>query len=366
MAELRSGEMTDSEQYVISKGGESQYRQWYLMLKILSEIQKGRDSPWYAWLNSLPRYYQNAPAMTDFCLQCLPPLMRKQAEEEREICRRLSKDTIDPVPFLSQDLKIHPRDYTKWAYQIVYTRAVETADGDLKIVPMADYFNHGSDYTEIEPYYDEAGNYYAYTTYDVPAGRPLRISYADPRNPGHLLARYGFFEENSPASYCKLLPPVVNQDMLDLGFSHDRMLFYRSGEVSDEVSLYCPCVRVDLQERHFDTSFGNDAIQVWDILLYLHLSSTNIDEQQELMRATREGDFNSKLALHEKYYAATSAALLEHVDGILYEIDKVITKSDAHPTYIKNEHRRLPLIHRHNIFVLETFQNVRNRYSSEW
>lgn len=236
IAELRTSDMAQSEQYVMSKEAESQSRQWYLMLKILYEIQKGRDSPWFAWLNSLPRYYENAAAMTDYCLQCLPPLMRKLAEEEREIQRQLSKDTIDLVPFLCDDLKLHPRDFCKWAYQIVYTRAIETEDGDLKIIPLADYFNHGSDYTEIEPWYDEAGNYYAYTTYDVPAGSPLRISYADPRNPAFLLARYGFFDENCPASYCKLLPPTVNQDMLDLGYSHDRMLFYRTGEVADEVS----------------------------------------------------------------------------------------------------------------------------------
>ena len=83
------------------------------------------------------------------------------------------------------------------------------------------------------------------------------------------------------------------------------------------------------------------------------------------MKAHREGDFNTKLALHEKYFSATSAAMLEHVDSILEEIDKVITKSDAHEIYIKNEHRRLPLIHRHNQFVRETFANVKSRYSPE-
>lgn len=83
------------------------------------------------------------------------------------------------------------------------------------------------------------------------------------------------------------------------------------------------------------------------------------------MKAHREGDFNTKLALHEKYFSATSAAMLEHVDSILEEIDKVITKSDAHEIYIRNEHRRLPLIHRHNDFVRETFANVKSRYSPE-
>lgn len=110
----------------------------------------------------------------------------------------------------------------------------------MKIIPLADYFNHGSDYTEIESSYDDAGNYYAYTSYDVTAGSPLRISYADPRNPSFILARYGFLDENCPATYCKLLPPTLNQDMLDLGYSTDRMLFYNNGEVADEVSSLGP------------------------------------------------------------------------------------------------------------------------------
>jgi hypothetical protein len=112
-----------------------------------------------------------------------------------------------------------------------------TGDYDLRIVPLADYFNHGSEYTEIDSRYDEYGNYHATSSYDVPAGSPLRVRYADPRNPSHLLARYGFLDETCPATYCKLLPPTVNRDMLDLGYSHDRMLFYRSGEVADEVSV---------------------------------------------------------------------------------------------------------------------------------
>lgn len=103
-------------------------------------------------------------------------------------------------------------------------------------MPYADYFDHGSDYVEVEPAYDSEGNYHARAAYDVAAGSPLRISYADPRNPSHLLARYGFLDEDCPATYCKLLPMDVNGEMLELGYSYDRMLFYKSGEVADEVS----------------------------------------------------------------------------------------------------------------------------------
>lgn len=149
-----------------------------------------------------------------------------------------------------------PYYYLTFLYlMLLYTIILQNYHASSYI--MTDYFNHGSDYAEIEPYYDENGNYYAYTTYDLPAGSPLRISYADPRNPAFLLARYGFIDENCPASYCKLLPPTVNQDMLDLGYSHNRMLFYRTGEVADEVRemIYIPMplfswVVIDSQSIH--------------------------------------------------------------------------------------------------------------------
>jgi len=62
MDELRTPEMYEAEQQLInnSNGDESDLQRYYLMLKILVEIQKGTDSNWYQWLNSLPRYFSNA------------------------------------------------------------------------------------------------------------------------------------------------------------------------------------------------------------------------------------------------------------------------------------------------------------------
>ena len=89
------------------------------------------------------------------------------------------------------------------------------------------------------------------------------------------------------------------------------------------------------------------------------------------MNAHRSGDYNAKLALHETYYSATSAALLNHVDTFIEDIDKLIAKAetigvdDPNSPYIRYEHPRLPLIHRHNKAVRETFQAVRDLYTPE-
>lgn len=259
--------------------------------------------------------------------------MRKLAVKERGNMSRLSVSSIKLIPFLNEDTK-YDVDLCNWIYQIVYTRGFETEDGDIKIVPMGDMFNHGSDYTEIEPSYDEEGNYYAYTTYDVPAGSPLRIQYADPTNPSFLFARYGFLDENTPSTFCKLIPAHINKDMEELGYSQERMLFYKNGEVSEEV---------------------------WDILLYQHVSATRVGDKRALMEAHQRGDYETKQMLHEKYYADTSRLLLEHIEGFLEQLDKLSVKADERNTDF-SDHPRLPLIIRHNQFVRDTFMTVRYRY----
>ena len=48
----------------------------------------------------------------------------------------------------------------------------------------------------------------------------------------------------------------------------------------------------------------------------------NSNEQQALMNAHRTGDYATKQALHEKYYAQTSTALLEHIENFIEDIDQ--------------------------------------------
>lgn len=331
--ELRYEEMEDAEKLLYSVNAGDEIRQYYLMLKILVEYEKGEDSPWFCWINSLPRYYSNAASMTPFCYQCLPSLMKKLAVEERARLNRLMM--VKKVSHLLSLETIRNHDLWTWAYQIVYTRAFESNDGsgDLRLVPFGDYFNHGSTFTEVEAAYDEAGNYFALTTYDIPAGSQLRMSYGDPTNPSFLFARYGFLDESSPATFCKILPPHVNVDMEELGYAQNRMLFYKdTGDVSQEV---------------------------WDILLYQHLSSSKIGDRRSLMKAHKEDDYETKQYLHQQYYEYTSALLLQHINNFLEQLQRLSKK--AHGMDV-SEHPRLPLILKHNEFVKETFLRVRHRY----
>lgn len=200
-------------------------------------------------------------------------------------------------------------------------------------------FNHGTE-PEVSISYDEEGNCYAYSTYDIPAGSPLRISYTggDNSNPSYLFARYGFLEETSPGTFCKILVNYPSPELVNMGYDPTKMLFYKdTGGVSEEV---------------------------WDVLLYQLLEKASKDNpdmeevQQALYSAHMNGDYTTKQAIHEQYYPQTAAALLQHVNDFLQTLDDLSRKSAQRDP---NKHPRLPLIRKHNDFVKQTFLKVRSQ-----
>mmetsp|Transcript_34159 Transcript_34159/g.50193 ORF Transcript_34159/g.50193 Transcript_34159/m.50193 type:complete len:433 (-) Transcript_34159:80-1378(-) len=305
-------------------GAGDQIPQFYLFLKILAEYEKGDQSPWYPWLNSLPRLYFNAASMTNFCFECLPPLVFALARTER-IRFDNFYNALQKVDVISERTK-SDQELAQWAFNIVCTRSWGT---DPKIVPMADMFNHGTE-TEIVISYDEEDNFIAYVAKDVEAGSPLRMSYGDPTNPSYLFSRYGFLDETSPASFCKIMLNPTPQ-LVDMGYDHSRMLFYKdTGDISTEV---------------------------WDVMLYQNLAS-NRDVQQAFYEAHMQDDAETKGAIHQQYFLETATSLQSHVNSFLTQLDELSEKSYGQDP---SEHPRLPLILRHNEFVKTTFLAVKDR-----
>lgn len=109
---------------------------FYLMVKLMAEYEKGDQSPWYAWLNSLPRRFSNGLSMTFFCYECLPPLVSQLAQEERTRFSSFFR-ALRYVYCLGEDMKSN-ENLAKWAFSVVFTRSFEVGPGDVRIVPMAD------------------------------------------------------------------------------------------------------------------------------------------------------------------------------------------------------------------------------------
>ena len=310
----------------------SDHTAFYLILKILKEHELGLESPWYYWLNSLPRFFSNAASMTDFCYSCLPPYAAKQAQIEKKKLRRL-QNAVEEVPFLN-DLTKYNTELIAWAYNVVHTRYHETQGGDWCLVPMMDFFNHGGDQADVSINFDENGDCYVYTTRDVPAGSPLRIQYGDTTNPSLLLVRFGFLDESSPGTYCKWIAEEPSSEIYSLGYPN-RMLFYQDGTISTEV---------------------------WDVFLFTVLGKLDYNEQQAFYQAHVTYDEAAKARFHEQYFSQTLSAIQGHVNFILSELDELSTWQANTPD--TGRHPRLPLIMNHNQFVRGAFETVQQTINS--
>ena len=302
---------------------------FYLFLNILRQFELGDQSPWYQWLNSLPRYYSNGASMTDFCFGCLPPYAAQQALAEKTRLKRFEL-ALNEISSATIQLETKSnKDLCKWAYNVVHTRHQELEGGDCCLIPLADYFNHGGTESDVYFSYDDEGNCYVYSTHDTVAGQPLRMCYSDPSNPSSILAKWGFLDSSSPATFCKYLIDEPSPELYQLGYP-SQMVFYDNGSVSKEV---------------------------WDIILYEHLE---VSGKKAFYRARMSGDEATIGELHEKYFAQTFNVLQTHVKSILNDLDELETGLDTQMSMGKDakRHPRLQLLRSHNEFVKNTFELV--------
>ena len=100
---------------------------FYLYVKLLYEYSLGDTSPYYDWLNSLPREYDTGTSMTPVCYECLPPLAANYAKTERVryINYQSAAKTIEWLP----EWILEDRLICKWVFNVVSTRNWELKDG---------------------------------------------------------------------------------------------------------------------------------------------------------------------------------------------------------------------------------------------
>ncbi|CAJ1963817.1 unnamed protein product [Cylindrotheca closterium] len=295
-----------------------------VFVKVLIEYEKGAESPWFPWLNSLPRQYYNGASMTSACFDCLPPYAAWLALTERINLTNFKKASKF-LPLSNQAIANDDSILT-WAYNVAVTRSIEW-NGERLIAPMADFFNHGAE-TEVDISYDADGNCMVYSSRDVPAGSPLRVSLGDPTNPSPLFATYGFLDESSTATFCKLMHMM--DEMQQLGYSFSDLLFFKeTGEIS---------------------------APVYDVVLYYVLLQNDPGTAQGFLQAVTSGDEATKNQFHEQYFAYTKEELQKHVDSTLADLDRLSTIARS---YDVRTHPRVPVILQHNAFVKETFLKVK-------
>ena len=323
------GALSQAENDLVKSNCEDLIPLFRLYIKVLIEYEKGEESPWFAWLNALPRMYNTGASMTHACFECLPPYAAWLAMSERTNCVNFQKITRSHYSALSLHEKTASNVWRlKWAYNVATTRSMEGRNGELFIAPMADMFNHGAE-SNVEISNDEEGNCMVYASSDIPAGSPLHMSLGDPTNPSPIFAKYGFLDDSSPATFCKTMH--LRNEMEELGYDFSNLLFYKeTGDISPEV---------------------------YDVVLYSILGQDpDPNLKQGFYQACIDGDVGTKQQYLEQYYPHIIETLQEHVDGTLAELDRLSTKAISKDV---STHPRVPVILQHNEFVKETFLRVK-------
>lgn len=304
------------------------YQQFYLFVKILTEFEQGMDSPYYPWLASLPKKWNTAVSFDYFCMSTLPPYIKQVATEKRDEFDAFNA-ALQVYDYLTPQTKDNI-DILKFAHNVVFTRSFPSEEGDLKIVPLADYLNHGCP-DNVALCYNENGDCEVILKEDIAPGSALTLSYGDATNPSVLLATYGFLNEVD-GTYCKILFTQPSQKLKDVGYDAEKMLFYSDGSIAQEV---------------------------WDVMLYSKLERAPgmADAKNAFYEAHMAGDEETKFAIHSQFQDSTCSDLLSHVENILKEVEQLTRMMNKFND--EDRHPRLPLLFKHHALVTYTFKNVR-------
>ncbi|KAL7543946.1 hypothetical protein ACHAXR_013317 [Thalassiosira sp. AJA248-18] len=308
----------------MEQGLEARLPLFRLMVKILAEYEKGEESEFYYWLNSVPRQFFNGVAMTDACFECLPPYAAMLSRNERNAYSRFVNAIRQGYVPLDEDT-INDDRIVKWAYNVALTRFHEVWQPTRQklIAPMADMLNHSSE-PNVEIMFDGEGNCMVNAIYDIQPGYPLTISLGDPTNPTPLFAKYGFLYDDCKTIFCKAIH--LEPQIQELGYGFKDLLFQtESGEITP---------------------------QVWDIFLYEMLQNNDPGSAEQFFVACKSNDEATKQQYHDHYFQYTLDALKNHVYSILQDVDSLTMKAQS---YDLETHPRVPIIVAHNNVVRDTF-----------
>eukprot|EP00571_Detonula_confervacea_P002717 CAMPEP_0172325930 /NCGR_PEP_ID=MMETSP1058-20130122/55079_1 /TAXON_ID=83371 /ORGANISM="Detonula confervacea, Strain CCMP 353" /LENGTH=390 /DNA_ID=CAMNT_0013042573 /DNA_START=191 /DNA_END=1363 /DNA_ORIENTATION=- len=302
-----------------------------LMVKILSEYDKGQDSPFYPWLNSLPREFYNGVSMTDACFDCLPPYASNLAMKELDTYSSFVSALRQGFVPISHNT-INDEGVVKWAYNVALTRFHEVWEPTRQkmIAPMADMLNHAAaPNCEIS---FENDNCVVKALWDIQPQTTLTISNGSPTNPTPLFAQFGFLPNDCTTIFCKAVH--LEDQIKELGYSYNDLLF--------------------------ETESGVPSSKVWDIFLYELLQKNDQSVAEEFFVACKITD-GQKQQYHDHYFQYTLDAMKQHVYGILGDVDELTTKAQS---YDLATHPRVPVIVAHNNLVRDTFTMTANLLES--
>jgi hypothetical protein len=359
------GSWENAVEYIQSRNCHDQLPQFCLWIRILQEFERGNQSSWFPWIQSLPRTFTNALYMDEVELEdYLPPYAWSLAKLQL-LHLQVFPEALKRMPTILSAETLHNHDLHKWALSVVFTRCwgvdedehnndslnnkgyndSNKMDKSCHIAPIGDMLNHAENATTFLDY-DEAGNCNIFLKRDVPAANvdaltgtttspsPLSLSYGKTTNPSRFLVLYGFVDTTQPRIFSQILVTDPSQQHKNLGYSVDRMTL--------------------------DTHDGSIAPEIWDVTLYSILDQIP-SLQSMFYSAHQNNDTVTIQALHRDYRMETGIILKRHMNGKAKELEALLMKMDQAlaetPSIacLQMKHPRFFLIRKHNAFMYQTF-----------
>ena len=126
--------LSSCEGRLVSAGLSDKVPLFRVFFKVLAEYERGDQSPWFPYLDSLPRSYDNGASMTYECFDVLPPYAAYCAFADRTDLVNFQK-AVRPLggpsdaPFGPEVLE--DGEVLKWAYNVARTRSIEVNGGEF-------------------------------------------------------------------------------------------------------------------------------------------------------------------------------------------------------------------------------------------
>ncbi|CAN6183339.1 unnamed protein product [Urochloa humidicola] len=183
-----------------------------LIVCLLAEVGKGRNSGWYTYLSQLPSYYTILATFNDFEIEAL------QVDDAIWVAQKansaIKSDWEDAIPLMKK-LEFKPKllmfNSWLWAFATVSSRTLHIAwDEAGCLCPVGDLFNYAApddtsfeeeDIAEVERLtdggYEDSNEYCLYARKNYKKGEQVLLGYGTYTNL-ELLEHYGFLLSDNP------------------------------------------------------------------------------------------------------------------------------------------------------------------------
>lgn len=366
--------------WIVETGTQSQQDylpEYMLVYKIIKEVYLGEFSPWYAWLQCLPRtfstglyldeleryqvermagkYIRSQDSQYHDCLSLIQKLISSQGTNADDLIPTDFYQWMIEFPYNNNndddDEDLSFDNLVRWAFTVVFTRSWRSPDRKhAQIVPLGDLANHDSQLANLQPsFHQKDGAFQFYTTNDIDVVEPtslgnLYLSYGLSYAPARYLVLFGFCDVT--AAYIDAQLDFLEDD----DSSDDNYSGMDGGKWP---------TTLDPSQLVVSTTNGALSEDVWIAFLYKILQENDPEMIPKIRKAfADEDDRDSGDMLLEQLLETWELKIAMEIEAYYQRLMETDFAPIIASEYDLAEHPNLSMIINYNLFIRDTYLNV--------